>query len=156
LVGNCLAPYARVRSISPVVAAVLAIVLGSAEGSSQTVQVQPAAARFQTTLCGHDSGRFVVPTADGGARTMEICGGEDHHDPAGTARALSAAIDAAAEESRFYAHSRMPDLLGLRLARARTHVDESLPADEKQQRLAALDREIKSLESEIEKSISSR
>jgi hypothetical protein len=146
-------------------AAILAAVALTAAGShsKQSVpnesSVETAAAQLAMAACASgvgDSNRFVVPKAGGGTRTMEICGGGAKGDQAATARALSDAIDAARDDDKFYNHPRMPELLALRVLRARTDIDPSLKSDERMKRLSRLNDEISSLESDISKTTSAR
>lgn len=100
--------------------------------------------------------RFVVPKADGGTRTIEICNVEDRENLAATATALSEAIDAERGKDKFYVHAKMPDLLVLRVTRARTDVDPSLVASERMKKLKAINVEISKLENEISSSADAR
>lgn len=99
---------------------------------------------------------FVVPKAGGGTRSMEICNVGDRGDPAATARALSDAIDAERGKDKFYAHPKMPDLLVLRVTRARADVDPSLSVGERRKMLASINAQIDELESDISKSVAPR
>lgn len=131
----------------------------AAQDRPDGASVKTAAVQLTTPGCeggAPEAKRFVVPKAYGGTRTMEICNGEGGRDPEGTARALSEAIDAARDNDKFYIHSRMPDLLVLRVTRARIEVDPSLTTGERMKRLTAINDEISELECQISESAQAR
>ena len=114
------------------------------------------AARLDVAGCredAHSAERFAVAKADGGTRIMRLCGAGNGNDRSAIARELSAAIDAEPEDAEIHADARMPELLGLRLMRSRTHVDPSLTREERLARLATLQNQIETLEHEISKAI---
>ena len=90
--------------------------------------------------------RFDVERAGGGTRTVYICDAQDRGDLSATARALSAAIDAAPPPSGFTPDSRTLDLLSLRLTRARTEMNTRMDVDARNRRLAEIDDAIRGLE----------
>ncbi|MEO7827956.1 MAG: hypothetical protein ABIR60_12530 [Allosphingosinicella sp.] len=93
---------------------------------------------------------FPARTANGGTRTMTLCNAGDSADAAAMAQALSTAIEVAHKE-RFYADARMPELLSLRLSRARADVDPSLTGDARLRKLAGIDDAIGALEGALSK-----
>jgi hypothetical protein len=144
----------RVRRAFPLIATALLLGSGVAAGSLQAAwnePTDPAASAAQLVMpncndSAHGARQVVVERADGEKRMIEICNALDRGDISATARALSAAIDAEAGKSKFYADARMPELLSLRLDWSRTDVDTSLAADVRAQRLAAINYEIEVLE----------
>lgn len=118
------------------------------------VAASRTAAPFALLNCSNDahgSKPFAGNRADGGMRTIEICSSNNQDEYSGFARALSAAMEAEAGKSAFYSHARMPELLSLRLSRARADVDTSTGADDRAQKLAKIELAIKALEDEISK-----
>jgi hypothetical protein len=104
----------------------------------------------------HGTEKVVVERSDGTERTFEMCDSLGQGDISATARALSTAIDAEAGMSKFYADARMPELLSLRLSRARTDVNTTLEADVRIQELAAIDFKIDALEHAMAKTGTTR
>jgi hypothetical protein len=139
----------------PILAAALFVGTSVTAASLQAAGNDPdnaASASSRLVTLGCDSG---APGANpivlegGEIRTVEFCNGVERGGLSETARALSAAMEAEAGKSKIYSHPRMPELLSLRLRRSQAEVDMSLSTDNQTQRLAALNHEIKTLESEI-------
>jgi bla regulator protein BlaR1 len=97
-----------------------------------------------------ESKSFVVPRADGSRREMILCGDDASVTP-DRARALAAGMDEAPDAPRLVSDSRTPELLSLRLRRARTEVDPSLAAGPRAEKVTALDQAIARVEEDMAK-----
>lgn len=143
---------ARGKRTLPLIAIASLLGLGMAAGSLHAAWNEPtdadaSSSRLLIRGCNanlHGTGQIVVERANGAKRTMEMCNSLVQGNIPATASSLSAAIDAGESMSKFYADPRMPELLSLRLDRARTEVDTASVA--RIQRLAALNQEIDALE----------
>jgi hypothetical protein len=147
------------------IAVVMTAALGLTAGSSLAAPKDRVAASVQAQASGRPSldcgrgglaNRFVIERASGGIRTIDICNAADDGNLEGTARALSLAMDAGTARSAIVRHPLMPELLSLRLMRARAEVEPALSADTRRGRIAEIDREIKKLEHEISTTTSRR
>jgi hypothetical protein len=146
----------------PILAAFLGLVLAfgpnAAEAAPQPAgpTLDEAAGQPSFLYCEKDprvGRRFVVERASGDKRVMVLCDAESDNGRHNTAQALSAAIDEEADDSSYYSHARMPELLDLRMAKARLYIDPSIAPEERFKASAALDVAIKSLEAQILNSI---
>jgi hypothetical protein len=86
---------------------------------------------------------------DGRGSAIQICGHPDQSELPVGGGALGIAMKAEAGNAAMYSHTRMPELLSLRLTAARAEVDSTLPAVDRLHMLTRINREIASLELEI-------